>query len=215
MGCSRVEDSRANRSDQRHFVSFKCFFLHCFRHLPFTLYVSLTHTQTLSPHIHTHTHTNTLWLPCPGGHFTNLFISPGAANAAFFPCLQFIWLVVVADPPPRLPYPPSLPLLFVLVDCCCCAYAPLSAFRATGCALLFDQRRGTCSVSNAKFTHSLRARGHNVVSLPPPLAPCSLLFPPSLPLSCPTPSSFVLCCPAPTCCDTPPFLGFSMYFNVV
>lgn len=56
---SRVEDSRANRSDQRHFVSFKCFFLHCFRHLPFTLYVSLTHTHThtLAPHTHTHTHT--------------------------------------------------------------------------------------------------------------------------------------------------------------
>lgn len=110
-GGSRVEDSRANRSDQRHFVSFKCFFLHCFRHLPFTLYVSLTHTHTYTRPSHTYTHTHTPGLPCPGGHFTNLFISPSAANAAFFPCLQFIWLVVVADPPP--PLIPSLPPLAI------------------------------------------------------------------------------------------------------
>lgn len=128
---------------------------------------SLTHTDIHSPLTHTYTHTHTPGLPCPGGHFTNLFISPSAANAAFFPCLQFIWLVVVADPPPSslLPSLPLLSVLFLLLDCCCCANAPLSAFRATGCALLFDQRRGTCSVSNAKFTHSLRAPGHNVVNL--------------------------------------------------
>lgn len=128
--------------------------------------ICLTHIHSPLTHIHTHTHTP--GLPCPGGHFTNLFISPSAANAAFFPCLQFIWLVVVADPSPPPSFPPSLPLLsvlFLLLDCCCCANAPLSAFRATGCALLFDQRRGTCSVSNAKFTHSLRAPGHNVVNL--------------------------------------------------